>query len=64
LGDRGEMEGEGETLLDLEFIQPTNVLDTLLKTEHENQSRGRNETLGKITRDHSINDIYQDTHPQ
>lgn len=64
LGGWDEKEGEGETLLDLGFIQLTNVLDALLKRDHENQSRERNKTLGKIKRDHSISDIYQDTYPQ
>lgn len=47
----------GKTLLDLGFIQLASVLDALLKRDHENQSRQRNELLGKIKRGHSINDI-------
>lgn len=57
-----EKEGEAKTLFDLGFRQLTNVLDVLLKRDQENQSRGRNETLWKIKRDHSANDIYQDTY--
>lgn len=61
-GDWKKKEGEGETSLDSGFIQLTSVLDALLKRDHENLSRERNETPGKKKRDHSINDIYPDTY--
>lgn len=60
-GDWDEREGAGGTLLDLGSNQLTNISHALIKRDHENWSRDRNQAQGKLKRDNLINDNYQDS---